>query len=104
MSGERGGYVPRVRGMWVCDLRGSAYPSTSPPDMGYNGIRSRSGWYASYWNAFLFYPVAIILFIAIRITDRMDASPILFIIHTVIIGTMLNSNDGKNGDGLKRYM
>ena len=27
MSGERGGYVQRMGGMWVCDLRGSEYPS-----------------------------------------------------------------------------
>ena len=24
-----------------------------PPDLGYNGVRSASGWYTSCWNAFL---------------------------------------------------
>ena len=28
--------------MWVCDLRGSEYPST-PLDMGYNRIRQEAG-------------------------------------------------------------
>ena len=33
--------------------------------------------------------------------DRMDLSPILSVIHTVAIDTVLNSNGGNNGHGLK---
>ena len=32
----------------------------------------------------------------------MDPSPILSVIHTVTIGTMLNNNGGNNGYGLKK--
>ena len=47
----RGGYVQGVDNY-------DSEALTPPPhtwDLGYNGIRSASGWYASYWNAFLFY-------------------------------------------------
>ena len=39
--------------------------------------------------------------IVIRITDRMYPSPILFIIHTMTLGTMLNFNGDNNGHGLE---
>ena len=34
----------------------------------------------------------LVLFIAIRITDRMGQSPILYVIHTITIGTMPSDN------------
>ena len=49
--GRGGGYVQGV-GMsegWVCPGVGTL----PTPDMAYYGILSASGWYASYWNAFL---------------------------------------------------
>ena len=49
---------------------------------------------------FLFEPVVTFLFIVIRITDILGASPILSIIHTVTIGTMLNNDGGNNGHRL----
>ena len=42
-----------------------------------------------------------VLFISIRIMDRICPSPILSIIHTVTIGTMLNFNGCNNGHGVK---
>ena len=33
--------------------------------------------------------------------NRNGPSPILFVIHTIMIGTMLNNNGGNNGHGLK---
>ena len=33
--------------------------------------------------------------------DRMGDGPIVSIIHTVTIGTVLNNNDGNNGPDLK---
>ena len=42
---------------WVCPggthLLGHGISGGTPPDMGYNGIRSSSEQYTSYWNAFL---------------------------------------------------
>ena len=49
----------------------------------------------------VFQPVSVIIFIVIRIMDRMGPSPILSVIHTVTIVTMLNNNGGNNGPGLK---
>ena len=40
-----------------------------------------------------------VLFIVIRIIQKMDWSPILSIIHTVTTGTMLNLNNGNKGRG-----
>ena len=48
-----------------------------------------------------FYPVSIIHFGVIRIFYRMGLSPLLLIIHTVTLCTMLNNNSGYNGHGLK---
>ena len=47
----------------------------------------------------IFYLV-FILFIVIRITNRMGPSLIRSIIHTVIIRTLLNNNGGNNGQEL----
>ena len=35
----------------------------TPPRIGYYGIRSTSGWYASYWNAFLYLSVKLNWFV-----------------------------------------
>ena len=43
-----------------------------------------------------FKSVSVILLIVIRIIDRVGQSPVLAIIHTITIGTMLNFNDGNN--------
>ena len=48
-----------------------------------------------------FLTVSSILYIFIRITDGVGLSPILCIIHPVIIGTMLNNNGLNNRHGLK---
>ena len=37
-------------------------------------------------------------------TDRMGPSPILFVIHVVTIGTMLNNNGGNDGHALKKTL
>ena len=56
----------------------------------------------------VFQPVSVIttvikcvLFIVIRIAEKMCPSAILSIIHTVTIGIMLNFNGGNNGHKLK---
>ena len=36
------------------------HPPCRPPTPKYYGIRSTSGWYASYWNAFLFWRVILL--------------------------------------------
>ena len=45
--------------------------------------------------------MSIIIIIVLRIIGRMGMSPILSGIHTAIVGTILNNNDGDNGHGLK---
>ena len=39
------------------------------------------------------------ILVDIIITGKTGPSPILFVFHTVTIGTMLNFNDGNNGHG-----
>ena len=39
--------------------------------------------------------------IVIRITDRIGWPPILSVIHTITIGTMLNLNGGNNARGIR---
>ena len=65
--------------------------------------------YLLYWGQGLFtrnvffspYPP---LPLDIRIRGRMGPSPILSVIHTVFIGTMLNDSGGNSGHGSKRYV
>ena len=47
-----------------------------------------------------FLPCSLLILIVNRITDRMDPSSILSVIHTVTIGKMLNFNGGHNGHRL----
>ena len=56
----------------------------------FDEIRSMSGRYASYWNAFL-----LNFYYHQNNGKKTGLSPILSVIHTVIIGTMLNYTDGK---------
>ena len=50
---EGGGLLPGERGLHPGG--GLGRPLPPPRYMGYYGIRSTSGRYASYWNAFLYY-------------------------------------------------
>ena len=65
-----------------------------PPLPRYYGIQSTSGRYASYWNAYLL-PQLLNFYYHQNNGKKTGLSPILSVIHTVIIGTMLNYTDGK---------
>ena len=43
-----------------------------------------------------------VIFLIIRIIKKMGLSPILSVIHTVTVGTMLNFKSGNNRHGLKK--